>query len=750
VLTFLFYCAIKAMVKPSNAKTIDKKRRGSDNRIQLKMTTSNRLAADDNAEDDDLATFRISYGYDEERSKNTTPGEWITPGEPIIIKGLRIDGGNFYFGGQLSSLDGYGTEASLVDNSLKIESATIDYEDGSLGYWPKYISLTPKGRGAYISWLSGPRSDPKTPLGYVFIYFYGLERRITVDSIVEKVDDLEFRSIFSELLRLKSVYGVSRSFSRYCTRLIEIMLLLRPDVVSYPELELAPLRDSLLFKYRLATIVNEEKPIPPELALAWIRFSPDYSLKKPARRCSHEFSLMFTRLYVEKYGVGLSVKPNKTRLKLEYHPASPSLRGVALPSRDLPDPSVLTAPVNKLISIAEDCTAQLDSYSRYLAKPGTARSDIEAVLLLPDELGDLYVSKRLEDFKSWANEAISTKNGIVGFEDFWVHTQLPLPSKVNKKEFDLVQNLAERAGFGIAPDARYHHAKLSLNGKLVLFPGGHGKYFQPSRKFYELGVVLRLGAMVAAIDSRIDQNEIRLLTQLIDHETNLSPVEKQSLHAYLIWRLNTPSNLTGLKSRVESLAEAEKSAISRILIKVSMADGKFDAAEIKQLEKFYTLLGLDKAMVAGDIHMISSSKADVGSLKTSSEARSSSSNDFKLDEDILALHESETKDVKGILEAIFVEDDYESDTDEFKPETSIEGEETGIDRLHHTLYQSLIQKDKWERQEVEVFCRELGLMLGGALEIINDWAFEQVDAAVFDEDSGWIYVDKEVVEEIEG
>ena len=41
-------------------------------------------------------------------------------------------------------------------------------------------------------------------------------------------------------------------------------------------------------------------------------------------------------------------------------------------------------------------------------------------------------------------------------------------------------------------------------------------------------------------------------------------------------------------------------------------------------------------------------------------------------------------------------------------------------------------------------------MLGGALEIINDWAFEQVDAAVFDEDSGWIYVDKEVVEEIEG
>src|SRR5690606_36871451 len=121
---------------------------------------------------------------------------------------------------------GYGTEASLVDNSLNIENEPSNYEDDKLGYWPKFITLSPKGRGAYINWLSSNRSDPDTPLGYVFIYFYGLERRITIDSIQETVTDEEFKSLFDEIIRLKDIYGKSHSFSSYSTRLLELMCVL--------------------------------------------------------------------------------------------------------------------------------------------------------------------------------------------------------------------------------------------------------------------------------------------------------------------------------------------------------------------------------------------------------------------------------------------------------------------------------------------------------------------------------------------
>ena len=715
------------------------------------MTTSNQVLVNSNRDDDeDLATFNISYGYNEEKSKNKTLGKWIKSGESITIKGQTFTNGNFYFGGKLSSLDGYGTEASLVDDSLKVDNKPSSFEDGSLGYWPKFISLTAKERGAYLSWLSGNRSDPETPLGYVFIYFYGLERRITVDSIKQAVNDSEFKMLFDEILRLKGIYGSSHSFSSYSTRLLEIMCILRPHVVSHLELEKTPQRDSLLFKHRLATTVNEEKPIPAELALAWIQFYPDYNLKKPARRCSYEFSLMFTRLYNKKYGDGIVVKPNKTRLKIEYHPASSSLRGISLPQQNLPDPSNLKGPVNKLIAIADECTAELDAYSRYLSKPDTSQTDIEAILLLPDELSDLGATLGLEKFKKWAIEAISTKNGLVDFEEFWTYTKLPLPVKINKKEIELIQNLSQKAGYGIAPDTRYHNAKVSADGKLVLFPGGHGKYFEPSKAYSEMGMALRLGAMIATIGSHVDQAELNLLTQFIDHDTNLSLTEKQSLHAYLMWLLNTPSNITGLKVRLETLGKTEKAAVSRILVGVAMADGRVDPEEIKQLEKLYVMLGLDKALVTGNIHEMSSSKASFRPSSHQSESITSASTSFQLDESILVRLESETKDIQSMLGAIFVEDELADESNTNAIATTEIDEESGIDKQHYALFESLIRKDRWTREEVEVLCRDSGLMVSGALETINDWSFDKVDAAVLEEDGDTIYLDQEIVKEIEG
>lgn len=763
----VLYYVNKAITKTSEQNALNNERLNSEDEFNFDMitnnlvetnssngeehlTTNNLVEANSSNGEDHLATFSISYGYNEEKSKNETLGKWIMPGEPITIKEQTFTGGNFYFGGNLSSLDGYGTEASMVDDSLKIKNNPFTFEDESLGYWPKFISLTPEGRGAFISWLSSKRSDLEVPLGYVFIYFYGLERRITVDSINEIVDDTEFKSLFDEVLRLKGIYGGSCSFSNYATRLLEIMCLLRPHVVRHPELEKAPQRDSLLFKHRIATTVNEGKPVPAELALAWIRFYPDYNLKKPARRCAYEFSQMFTQLYTKKYGDGIIVKPNKTRLKIEYHPASSSLHGISFPQQDLPDPSNLKGPVNKLIAIVDECTAELDAYSRYLAKPDTSRTDIEAILLLPDELNDLSTTLGLGKFKKWVDDAISAKNGLVNVEEFWIYTKSPLPAKINKKEAELIQNLAQKAGYGVAPDTRYHHAKASTDGKLVLFPEGHGKYFEASKAFNEIGMALRLGAMVASIDSHVDQAELNLLTELIDHDSNLSPTEKRSLHAYLVWRLNTPSNITGLKARVETLGKTEKAAVSRILVGVAMADGKIDPEEIKQLEKLYTLLGLDKALVTGDIHGMSSSKTGSRHSSPQSESITPASTSFLLDESILAIHESETKDVQSMLGAIFMEDESTSGSDENETDASVLDEAPGIDKQHYSLFESLIRKDKWTREEMETLCRDSSLMVGGALETINDWSFDKVDAAVLEEDGDVIYVDQEIVEEIEG
>ena len=233
-------------------------------------------------DDDELATFTISvstsYGGQETKSNNKTKGCWITPGELISVAGHEICGGFFYFGGRLPDLDGYGVEASLVDSSLPIYRDTdMLYQDETLGYWPSFNRLSESSRGAYLTWLASERENPNVPLGYVFIYFYGLERRILVDSKEGGVADAEFKSIYQELQRLRSIYGSNRSFAGYSLRLMELMALMRPGVVAFEEQD-EQHHDSLLFRYQLATRVSKGEPIPAHLALTWIKNSQEYTL----------------------------------------------------------------------------------------------------------------------------------------------------------------------------------------------------------------------------------------------------------------------------------------------------------------------------------------------------------------------------------------------------------------------------------------------------------------------------------------
>lgn len=146
----ILYYVIKAMAASSKQQVQENNRPSSENEIRVSMATSNRVVANSSRDDDDdLATFSISYGYEEEKSKNETPGRWIKSGESITLKGQTFTGGNFYFGGKLSSLDGYGTEASLVDDSLKIENKPSSYEDESL---PRMtVSTTPASKFGALS-----------------------------------------------------------------------------------------------------------------------------------------------------------------------------------------------------------------------------------------------------------------------------------------------------------------------------------------------------------------------------------------------------------------------------------------------------------------------------------------------------------------------------------------------------------------------------------------------------------------------
>ena len=68
---------------------------------------------------------------------------------------------------------------SLIDPTLSV-SPRGDPDGTTLGYWPSYATLDPRARRTYLEWLVAGRPGG-APIGYVFLYFYGLERRLIVD-----------------------------------------------------------------------------------------------------------------------------------------------------------------------------------------------------------------------------------------------------------------------------------------------------------------------------------------------------------------------------------------------------------------------------------------------------------------------------------------------------------------------------------------------------------------------------------------
>jgi hypothetical protein len=62
----------------------------------------------------------------------------------------------------------------------------------------------------------------------------------------------------------------------------------------------------------------------------------------------------------------------------------------------------------------------------------------------------------------------------------------------------------------------------------------------------------------------------------------------------------------------------------------------------------------------------------------------------------------------------------------------------------------LLEKEQWSRKEATELCVNLNLMLGGALEVINDWSYAVVDAPVLDDADDDIWVDLEIAKELEG
>lgn len=104
-------------------------------------------------------------------------------------------------------------EPSAIDLSLPISSVEID-RHASIGYYPNYRTLSPSQRFCYLKWLE----DISQPIdiGYVFIFYYGLERHLffgnfvgayaTIKTLQTFHDNSSFQSYSTDALLIAAAY----------------------------------------------------------------------------------------------------------------------------------------------------------------------------------------------------------------------------------------------------------------------------------------------------------------------------------------------------------------------------------------------------------------------------------------------------------------------------------------------------------------------------------------------------------------
>lgn len=675
-------------------------------------------------------------------------GAWIPAGQSVTVSGVTLLGGMLYVGTSLPTpLDR--NDPCLIDPSKSV-ARQGDYTERQMGYWPSYSEISASARRAYLNWLAGGRQDPEADIGYVFLFFYGLERRAIIDGAKDERAQADWPVIAAELRRLLSIYGEkSNSFRRYAGELLDwVSLASHPAKLYQQPVPSLPRTFELPLYIRLALgqAAVDGVPVPTPLALAWTRLDPNIYLRTPATRCVEQFEQLFAQKYTELCGAGMVLPRNRTKLKMVYSAASAGFRGyqeLKLTFKDTPDVTVLTAPTRKLQEVVEAATKPLETFSRLVGRNPEAKSSLEGLLQLPAPLWPLGAQQALQSLKSRMGDGMVA----MPFQDL-LNALGAKTAFTKDKTLSLVRTL-ESANVGFEPDVLSGAKPPKPEEKVVLFALPPSEPLSRANGPYlAAALTLQLASAVASTDGEFGIKEMGYLRETVLSWKHLAPSQTRRLLAHLRLLMQAPASLTTLKKKFEPLDLAVKETIAAFMATVAQSDGEVSPAEVKMLEKVYKALGVDSKKVFSDVHAVAA-----GTKPTAAAVAKVEESGFKLDPARIAALQKDTERVSALLANIFTEGEEPAPPPVAEPEAETETGEApkgllGMDEAHTALARMLLSRPEWSRDELQDVAADLDLMLDGALEHINEAAFDTHDVT-FLEGEDPVTVNPEILEKLE-
>lgn len=672
-------------------------------------------------------------------STRSTKSGWVPSSEVASVAGRNI-GGMVYVGTPpLLNTYGYRDKCrAYIDPSLSVARFGADKDGEGMPYWPGYSDISPQCRATYLDWLASGRNDASYNPGYMFLYFYGLERRFFVDQSNE-----DAKHIVQEVRRLQSLYPENHSVRRYLGEFLDIAMLAETDLDAIePIFERQGWELPFSLKYAIGARIDKGENLTADWLLSWFICHPETNLRTPATRCRDEFVALFRMRFDRRFPDGLKVTKPRKSLTASYRAASSEFQGSANPTVDgkpVPDISGLRKPVEIAQELADEVMTDLDKLSRFLGRNPDGRGSVEAHALLPSELWDAFPSEEMDRLKSWASTIVD-RGGLVPLEEVIGRLEGETSEKIGKRQMTGAADALARLGFGLAPDPRFALRSPKAEEPVVLFSLGEPieRLEEVSDSYRSALIELALGSFVAHADGHIAEPERKALEDQVS-AADLSDQEGRRLRANLEWFLAVPPDMTLLRRKLKEVGQDSQAAMRAALVGAAHADGIIHSDEVASIEKIYKALGLDPALAYSDLHAgeVADGPRTVRASKPGRPGEAipdlEKASGPKLDASRIAAIRSDTERVSSVLGQIFDVEEEESgaSTPDYQSQVA------GLDPKHGALVLELLTREHWSETEFERICASHGSMASGALEVVNEWAFETFDEALLDEYDGY-------------
>ncbi len=668
---------------------------------------------------------------------------WVQPNSLVTIAGRKIACGLMYVGTTLKNVQGW-NDPALIDPAKSVVGR------GGMGrslvghFVPDYSQFSPATRGAYLDWLAGGRNLAHVPVTFLMLFFYGLERRVIFDATQTPALRAEFPVIEQELRRLLALHESNEydTFSYYAKSLLEWIALSQPPSdkfylqppPAYQELrqyryDYEPFPISLLLSLGQATV--DKAPIPAAWAFAWATVHPKVSIRSLVQRDFDKFKTMFEVVYRTQHGAGITLLPNKTPLKFVYRPASHGMAGlkeIKLSFGKIPDVSSKRSPINQLQIIIDLATDALMPYYRHIGKYADQKNALAAALLLPPVLLPDTLKQALQQLQTRVADA----EIILPFAALLQSLQCAYG--LNKNSTMRLNELLKAQHIGIEPDVLHAGKSPEADDLVVLFAQSEATDCS-TPAYLAAQLTLKLSILVAKADDSDYTAALDYVRQQLQSWTHLTPDHQRRLSAQLSLLPQQKLTLAAIKKQVVALTLPARSSIATFLAVVAQSDGSVSPAKIKLLEKIYKALDLDTNQVFSDLHAAESGTVSHRQLEQTG---------FTLDAERIVVLQRDTARVSRLLADIFNEDQPVAPAPVVEPShASI----MGLDEIHSTLARRLLARPEWTRAELLAAVADLNLMLDGALEHLNDAAFDAFDCP-FAEGDDPITLSPEILESL--